>query len=47
MENCEDMILKRQERESDDCKNCEYASAEKCKNQCMEIHYIYNPNLRR
>ena len=47
MKSYEDRILEYQERESNDCAGCEFASKEKCRNQCMEIHYIYNPNLRR
>ena len=40
----EEMILARQESEADDCTDCEYK--ENCHNQCMEIHCIYNPNLK-
>lgn len=39
----EEMILQYQESEIDDCHNCPYK--ENCKNQCMEIKAIYNPNL--
>lgn len=45
MESWEDVILERQESEAEDCSDCEYK--EKCRNQCMEIQKIYNPNLRR
>ena len=41
----EEMILARQESEADDCTDCEYKG--NCHNQCMEINYIYNPNLNR
>ena len=40
----EEMILQYQESEIDDCYNCPYK--ENCKNQCMEVKEIYNPNLR-
>lgn len=42
----EDVILSRQESETDDCKGCPYASVELCRNQCMEVTEIYNPNLK-
>lgn len=45
MESYEDAILERQESIADECYDCEYKS--NCKNQCMEIHVTYNPNLRR
>ena len=45
MESWEDVILERQESEAEDCSDCEYKG--KCRNQCMEIQKIYNPNLRR
>ena len=47
MKSYEDAILECQESEREDCATCEFACAEKCKNQCMEIHVTYNPNLRR
>lgn len=47
MKSYEDAILDYQESEKDECAACEFADAEKCKNQCMEIHSAYNPNLRR
>ena len=40
----EEMILARQESEADDCTDCEYKG--NCHNQCMEIHCVYNPNLK-
>lgn len=40
----EEMTLQVQESEIDDCHNCPYK--ESCKNQCMEVKEIYNPNLR-
>ena len=42
---CEDAILDGQECESDRCRGCEFASVELCKNQCMEVENVYNPNL--
>lgn len=47
MFNYEYTILNHQENEVDDCANCPFASPELCKNQCMEVQEIYNPNLRR
>lgn len=47
MKSYEDAILDYQESEKDECTMCEFADTEKCKNQCMEIHSAYNPNLRR
>ena len=41
----EDAILDGQECESDQCRGCEFASVELCKNQCMEVEKVYNPNL--
>ena len=43
--NNDDAILDRQECESDQCRGCEFASVELCKNQCMEVEKVYNPNL--
>ncbi len=43
MRSYEDVILDRQEIENDDCKNCEFASVGKCKNQCEKRHTVYNP----
>ena len=45
MKDYEDLILAYQDWESDydECSECEYASVEKCRNQCMEIH---TPNLK-
>lgn len=37
----ESMILNSQERESDDCANCEFKGVTTCKNQCAEINYNY------
>lgn len=42
-ESYEDAILDSQERESDDCCGCLYASIEKCRNQCLEVREIWNP----
>ena len=33
----EDAIFDMQESESDQCRGCEFASVELCKNQCMEL----------
>lgn len=43
MRSYEDAILNRQEIENDDCKNCKFASVEKCNNQCEKVHRVYNP----
>ena len=43
--NIEEMILKRQEYNTDDCLTCPYK--EKCNNKCMEVEEHYNPNLKR
>lgn len=40
----EEMILARQENEADECTDCECKV--NCHNQCMEIHCIYNSNLK-
>lgn len=45
MRSWEDAILERQESDAEDCSKCDYKW--ECKNQCMEIQKIYNPNLRR
>lgn len=45
MKSWEDAILDRQESETDECKECEYK--QRCKNQCNEVHVVYNQNLRR
>ena len=37
----ESKILNSQERESDDCNNCEFKGEKKKKNQCAEINYNY------
>lgn len=47
MKSYEDVILDYQESKKDECAMCEFADTKKCKNQCMEIHSTYNPNLRR
>lgn len=47
MNDYESAILNQQESEADNCANCLYASPELCKNQCMGVQEIYNPNLRR
>lgn len=47
MKNYEDAILNNQESEIDECSKCEFAGKDKCRNQCMQIHSTYNPNLRR
>lgn len=39
----EERILEKQESMEEDCKNCPYKN--QCKNQCMEIVKIFNPNL--
>lgn len=41
----EDAILNAQESESDCCRDCAYKSTT-CHNQCMQLHPIYNPNLK-
>ena len=38
-------ILARQEGGSDMCASCEYKGIDTCKNQCMEVEEVYNPNL--
>lgn len=45
MRSWEDAIFDRQESETDECKDCEYKH--RCKDQCNEVHVVYNPNLRR
>lgn len=40
----EEVIFERQENIEDDCKSCPYKGSE-CRNQCMEVKEIYNPNL--
>ena len=45
MNDYENAILARQEYSGDDCSSCEFASVELCKNQCMEVEKVYNPNL--
>lgn len=37
----ESKILNSQDRESDDCANCEFKGATTCKNQCEKINYNY------
>ena len=41
----EDVALIDQEDETDECHDCEY-KGDACRNQCMELKSIYNPNLR-
>lgn len=41
----EDAILEAQDSQSDECHDCEYKGSA-CRNQCMELKTIYNPNLR-
>lgn len=38
-------ILARQESKFDMCSLCEFAGIDTCKNQCMEVEKVYNPNL--
>lgn len=38
-------ILDAQDSQSDECHDCEYKGSV-CRNQCMELKTIYNPNLR-
>ena len=42
----EDAILEAQDGIFDKCHYCEYKGSD-CRNQCMELKPIYNPNLRR
>lgn len=42
----EEMILSRQESEADECKDCEFASPGKCKNQCMKLQKTFNLSLK-
>ena len=42
----EELILAMAESEGDDCKSCPYAGIETCKNQCLEVVEIWNPNLK-
>lgn len=44
MTDYEEMILKSQESEEDECATCPY-KGDKCNNQCMRIEKHYNPNL--
>lgn len=38
-------ILNAQESEIEDCHDCEFKS-NACRNQCMELETIHNPNLK-
>lgn len=37
----ESVILNSQDRESDDCADCEFKGVTTCKNQCANIEYKY------
>ena len=41
----EELILRNQEAEIDECNNCPYAGIGHCRNQCMAIKKQYNPCL--
>lgn len=41
----EDAILSTDESEADCCRDCAYKGTA-CRNQCMQVHTIHNPNLK-